>query len=51
MGVTTLQVSLGESHLARLGKWRVIENFPPEKSNDAFVRAMFLKGMEAAVPE
>lgn len=51
MGTTTLQISLGEGLMARLGKWRSKLKYPPEKSNDAFVKEVLMAEMDKAVPE
>ena len=51
MGQTTLKVTLGDLQLNRLGQWRALENYPPGKSNDSFVRDMTLKMLEKMVPE
>jgi hypothetical protein len=51
MGTTQLVFSLGEGNMSRLGKWRRIENYPPEKTNDAFIRDMVMKMLNAAVPD
>jgi hypothetical protein len=51
MATMTMKVTLGEAQLARLGVWRSQIGYPPEKSNDSFVRDMFLYGLEMAVPD
>jgi hypothetical protein len=51
MGTTTLQIVMGEGLMSRLSKWRAIEKYPPEKTNDSFCRAMLMKSMDKAVPE
>jgi hypothetical protein len=51
MGTTTLQVVMGEGLMARVGKFRAKENYPPEKTNDSFVRYIFMKQLDKEVPE
>lgn len=51
MGTTTLQVVMGEGLMSRVGKFRALVNFPPEKTNDAFVRYIFMKQLDKEIPE
>jgi len=51
MATTIMRISFGDGHMNKIGKWRSKLGYPPEKSNELFVRDMFLKSLEENIPE
>jgi hypothetical protein len=36
--------------MERISKWRVKEGYPSEKSDDTFIRAMFIEQLDKVIP-
>jgi hypothetical protein len=51
MATMNMRITLGQSQIERLAKWRSLMGYPPEKSHDMFIRDMILRGLDENVPD
>jgi hypothetical protein len=50
MASSLIQFTLGPLIMERISKWRVKEGYPSEKSDDTFIRAMFIEQLDKVIP-
>jgi hypothetical protein len=51
MGTTTLQISFGANQYERIQKWRSKVGYPPERSNDSFIKEQITELLNKEVPD